>query len=68
LINENNKIFGIKKPIFYFLLVLLIGVAISFNNYKNFLNHINIDGEENEEDPLQEMIILNSEPIENEII
>ncbi len=68
MINENNKIFGIKKPIFYFLLVLLIGVAISFNNYKNFLNHINIDGEENEEDPLQEMIILNSEPIENEII
>lgn len=65
LIRENDKIFGLKKTIFYFLILLFIATTVALTNYKLFINNANIDGEENEEEAFQETIILNSEPIEN---
>jgi len=67
ILQENKKILGIKKSLFYFLFFFIIVIAISLANYKLSSTTQNADVEEYEEDEkMPEAIVLNSEPIENE--
>jgi len=61
---EKQRIFGIKKSIFYFLLFLLVAIGLAYLKFKSTSNILNIDGEDYEEDEVLQTVEINSEPIE----
>ena len=67
IIQEHGKIFGIKKSLFYFLLVLFFAISVALVNLKMNTNSQIHEAEEYEEDEkLPEAVVLSSEPIDNE--
>ena len=52
----NNLIFGLKKPLFFLLLVLFIILGLGYSKYKltEFYNSNNLEGEDYEDDNFNE--------------